>query len=348
MLASKSASTAALIGAAALVLAACGDDSADAPATAATVNGTEIAGSDVEALAGIFDQNPQPEQVEGVDEEQIAQQNRADALSQLIYEVVLQDGAAELGIEVTEEDVDQAREEIAVQYGGDPEEMYAQFEEQGLDRDEVDRQLGLMALQNEVMANLGGEVTDEAVQEAYDEGTPARHIIVEEEAQAADAYERIQNGEDFADVAQETSTDGTAEQGGDLGFVQPGTTVPEFEDALFEADEGEVVGPVESQFGFHVIQRLDKPELAEVEEEIRTQLEQLSMQEGQMAFQQFINEQMQAAEIEVDPHYGTWSSEMGQVMPDDPVQPEQPQLPDDQPVPDEQMPDEQPPPEEQE
>src|SRR5690606_24503820 len=127
VLASKSASTAALIGAAALVLAACGDDSADAPATAATVNGTEIAGSDVEALAGIFDQNPQPEQVEGVDEEQIAQQNRADALSQLIYEVVLQDGAAELGIEVTEEDVDQAREEIAVQYGGDPEEMYAQF-----------------------------------------------------------------------------------------------------------------------------------------------------------------------------------------------------------------------------
>jgi parvulin-like peptidyl-prolyl isomerase len=333
----KHAARGALVGAVALVLAACGGD--DAPSTAATVNGTEIATSQVEAQAEIIGMNPQlQQQLAGADEDQAEQQLNALALGQLIFEVLLRDGADELDVEVTEQDVDDARAEIAVQFGGE-EPMYAQLEEeQGLDRDEVDRQLELVALQDAIVAELGTEVSEADVQEAYEQGTPARHILVEEEDQAAEAIERIEDGEDFAAVAQDSSIDGTAQAGGDLGFVQPGTTVPEFEDALFDADEGELVGPVQSDFGFHVIERLEKPALTDVEDQLRATLEEQAAQEGQGALGAFLTERMQEADVQVDPYFGQWDAETGQVVPDDPIQPEQPEqpVPDEEPVPDDQ------------
>ncbi len=317
---------AALGGVVAVVLTACGGG--DSPPTAATVNDTDIAASDIDAQVEILANSPQAEQqFQGVDEEQRDKQLRADVLSQFIFEVILREGAEELGVEVTEDDVAETRTEIATQFGGDEEAMYTQLEEQGLDREEVDRQLQLAALQEAVIAELGPEVSDEDVQEAYDAGTPARHILVEDEQQAQDAIDRIEGGEDFATVAQETSTDGSAQQGGDLGFVQPGTTVPEFEEALFAAEEGEIVGPTQSEFGFHVIQRMEKPALSEVEEELRSQLDQQTRQEGETAFQQFLTERMQEAEVEVASGYGEWDAEQGRVVSDDPIQPDQPEQP---------------------
>lgn len=305
------------------MLAACGGD--DSGSVAATVNGTDIPVSDVEGQAELMGQNPQvQQQYQGADEDQVEQQLQADALNQLIIEVILRDGAEELGVEVTEEDIGETRSEIAAQFGGDEDAMYTQLEEQGLDREEVDRQLEVLTLQDAVVAELGPGVADEDVQEAYEAGAPARHILVEDEQQANEVIERIEGGEDFAAVAQEASTDGTAQQGGDLGFVQPGATVPAFEEALFAAEEGELVGPVESEFGFHVIQRLEKPPLEDVEEEIRNQLENQTMQEGRAAFQQFITERRQDAEVEVNSRFGEWSAETGEVVPDDPIQPQPP------------------------
>lgn len=333
----KHAAHGALVGAVALVLAACGGDDAP-PDTAATVNGTEIATSQVEAQSEIIGMNPQlQQQLAGADEDQVEQQLNALALGQLIFEVLLRDGADELGVEATEEDVDDARAEIAVQFGGE-EPMYAELEEQGLDRNEVDRQLELVALQDAIVAELGTEVSEADVEEAYEQGTPARHILVEEEGQATEVIERIEGGEDFATVAQDSSIDATAQAGGDLGFVQPGTTVPEFEDALFDAEDGELVGPVQSDFGFHVIERLDKPALTEVEDELRATLEEQAAQEGQGALGAFLTERMQEADVQVDPYFGQWDAETGQVVPDDPIQPEQPEqpVPEDQPVPDDQ------------
>lgn len=335
MFASKHVVRGALVGAAALVLAACGGN--EAPATAATVNGTEIATSDVEAQSEIMAMNPElQQQLAGADDDQVEQQLNAIALGQLIFEVVLRQGADELGVEATEEDVEDTRAEIAVQFGGE-EPMYAQLEEQGLDRDEVDRQLELVALQDAIVAELGTAVSEADVEEAYEQGTPARHILLEEENQATEVIERIEGGEDFAAVAQESSIDATGQTGGDLGFVQPGTTVPEFEDALLDAEEGELVGPVQSDFGFHVIERLEKPALAEVEDELRATLEQQAAQEGQGALGTFLTERMQQAEVEVDPYFGRWDAETGQVIPDDPIEPEQPEqpVPDEEPLPDE-------------
>lgn len=90
----------------------------------------------------------------------------------------------------------------------------------------------------------------------------ARHILFDNEDDANTALRLLNDGADFAELAREFSQDaGSGARGGDLGFFGPGQTVPEFEQAAFDAEIGEIVGPVESQFGFHII------EVTEISEE---------------------------------------------------------------------------------
>jgi protein-export membrane protein SecD len=86
-------------------------------------------------------------------------------------------------------------------------------------------------------------------------------LYTKEEAQkkAQEIFEKA-NAENFAELAKEFSTDaGSAEAGGDLGTFGKGMMVPEFENAVFGAQDGQIVGPVETQFGFHIIYRRETP-----------------------------------------------------------------------------------------
>lgn len=85
----------------------------------------------------------------------------------------------------------------------------------------------------------------------------ARHILVEEEQEAKDLLARIQAGEEWSDLASEFSLDASnKEQGGDLGWFGRGRMVESFEEAAFGGEIGEIVGPVESPFGWHLIEIL--------------------------------------------------------------------------------------------
>ncbi|MEO1726706.1 MAG: peptidyl-prolyl cis-trans isomerase [Bacteroidota bacterium] len=82
----------------------------------------------------------------------------------------------------------------------------------------------------------------------------ARHILVQEEAGARNLLVELENGTTFEDLAAQHSTDtSNKDRGGDLGWFGEGRMVPEFQAAAFAAPVGEVVGPVQTQFGYHLI-----------------------------------------------------------------------------------------------
>ncbi|MCW8886417.1 MAG: SurA N-terminal domain-containing protein [Motiliproteus sp.] len=130
-----------------------------------------------------------------------------------------------------------------------------------------------------------------------EEARDADHILVaindERDESAAlgrilEAMKKIDAGEDFSAAAQEFSDDpGSAEQGGNLGFVEKGVMVPEFEEALFALTEGQISEPVRTDFGYHLI-KLNKIEGTEAPsfESARKQLEQ--EQQLQKAESQFV------------------------------------------------------------
>ncbi|HEX2997414.1 MAG TPA: peptidylprolyl isomerase [Anaerolineales bacterium] len=94
-----------------------------------------------------------------------------------------------------------------------------------------------------------------------DEQVWARHILVENEADAKAALKLINQGDDFAEVARQYSKDtGSGASGGDLGWFGKGQMVAEFEEAAFKLKIGEVSKPVKSQFGYHIIQVLGHEE----------------------------------------------------------------------------------------
>lgn len=111
------------------------------------------------------------------------------------------------------------------------------------------------------------EISDEEIEDFYSRITSeieAEHILVEDEETANEIVEKLENGEDFAELAKEHSTDpGSAENGGALGVIQLGQMVPEFEDAVYELDVDVISDPVETTHGFHVIRVTEKRDISE-------------------------------------------------------------------------------------
>jgi len=83
----------------------------------------------------------------------------------------------------------------------------------------------------------------------------ASHILVPTLAEALHLHDQINAGADFGHLARQHSKCGSAQTGGDLGPFGRGQMVKPFEDAAFEGEIGAVVGPVQTQFGYHLIKR---------------------------------------------------------------------------------------------
>ncbi|MBZ5200082.1 peptidylprolyl isomerase [Planomicrobium chinense] len=117
------------------------------------------------------------------------------------------------------------------------------------------------------------DITDEEVKSYFEENkeslaqpeqVEASHILVETKEKADEVAAKLDNGEDFAELAKEYSTDtATAESGGDLGAFGTGEMAPEFEEAAFAMKTDEISEPVETEYGFHIIKVTDKTEAQE-------------------------------------------------------------------------------------
>ena len=138
------------------------------------------------------------------------------------------------------------------------------------------------ALMEALMGSLARTaVSDEAVKKVYDDAAKgqkaveevhARHILVPTEEEAKAALARVKAGEDFVKVAVEVSKD-PGSPGGDLGFFTRDKMVPEFAEAAFAMQPGQISDPVKSQFGWHVIRVEEKrvkpfPPLEQVKDQV--------------------------------------------------------------------------------
>ena len=141
-----------------------------------------------------------------------------------------------------------------------------------------------------------------------------RHLLVETNDEALDAIDRLEAGELFPDIATELSLD-TGTPNGDLGCSVASRYVPEFAEAALTGELGTLVGPVETTFGFHVLVVDDRT--APTEEQLKSDPETfMTDQDMSTLWGDWFNATLDAAEVDVDPKYGTWSA-VGIVPPDD-------------------------------
>ena len=222
-----------------------------------------------------------PESDEG--RERLAQARR-QVLEQMIDQVLIQQAAAEMGVSISESELQASIQDIIDQSGGEDqfnqslqamETVYEDFREMLLN------QLLSEAVYSAVTASIGSVA----------EQVQARHILLPTRERAQEVLARLQAGEDFAFLAKEYSEDiSSRERGGDVGFFPRGVMPPEVEEVAFSLDVGEVSEIVESQFGFHIIQVLGREErelTVEVFENLR-----------QQTFMQWLQDRREDATIE--------------------------------------------------
>lgn len=138
--------------------------------------------------------------------------------------------------------------------------------------------------------------------------THARHILVKtsevvSEAEAKrrliELKERLDNGANFADIARLHSEDGSGAKGGDLGWLSPGDTVPEFERAMDALTPNVVSAPIRSQFGWHLIEVLErrKEDVTQEKQKLRARLE-IRERKAEEAYEEFVRQLRDRAYVE--------------------------------------------------
>ena len=161
-------------------------------------------------------------------------------------------------------------------------------------------QLLVQYAMNKAVENV--KITDAEIKQFFDENPDqfagqatmaASHILVDSEEKANDILAKIQAGEvSFEDAAREYSSCPSSQQGGSLGEFGRGQMVPEFDQACFEMEVGELRGPVKTQFGFHLIRLDDKKEGEALSfEQVKDQLaDHLLGEKRQKAYQSKVNQ----------------------------------------------------------
>jgi peptidyl-prolyl cis-trans isomerase C len=179
----------------------------------------------------------------------------------------------EIGSNIPAQMAPEQKREYLITYLADVIVLAQTAEQQKLgDQPEVKREVAFernKVLMEALLRNAGKAAqTDDALHQVYDEAvkkmTPeeevhARHILVptEDEAKAIEA--QLKGGADFATLAKDKSKDPSgASNGGDLGYFTKDQMVPEFADAAFKLDKGQISDPVHTQFGWHIIKVEDK------------------------------------------------------------------------------------------
>src|SRR5919106_642829 len=219
------------------------------------------------------------------------------AVQYLVQRRTFECQAEDMDVEVSDQQVNARLDQIKKQYfQGDQKKYAAQLKQQGLTDESVRKDIRAQLVQEGIFKKVTEDikVTDKQIADYYDKnktqyGTPEsreiRHILVPTKKQANQLYEQLQNGADFAALAKKFSKDpGSAAQGGKMTIAK-GQTVQPFDQTAFLLGKGVISRPVQTQYGYHIIEPLSavKPAkttpLKDVKESIRQQLLQTKRNE---------------------------------------------------------------------
>lgn len=219
-------------------------------------------------------------------------------LQQLVTNEVLSEN-----YEVSDEAVQSELESLKEQYG-DQFEMVLQ--QSGFENEDAFKETIRMSLLQEQAAAETVDISEEEMKDYYERmqtEVQASHILVEDEETANKVLDELNNGAEFGSLASEYSTDGSAQQGGKLGYFGPGEMAQEFEATAYDLEVDEVSEPVQTQFGYHIIKVTDKREAEDVKsyEEAKAEIKRtlVSQKVDQQQLQQHLNEIMADADINV-------------------------------------------------
>jgi parvulin-like peptidyl-prolyl isomerase len=220
------------------------------------------------------------------------EQLKAQAITYLVQQAEFAEEADNMGIKVSDSDIDKRIEQLKKQFYGGSEKRYEKaLSQQGVTPDEARDVIRQQIISERVFKKVTGNVkiSDAEIKAYYDShksqyGQPetreVRHILVQKKALADSLYTQLKGGANFAQLAKKYSKDpGSASNGGKL-TISKGQTVPAFDKTAFALKNGELSEPVHTQYGYHIIQALSsiKPAkttpLSKVEQSIKLQLEQ--------------------------------------------------------------------------
>lgn len=287
----------------------------------AEVNGEEISRQEYDQLLNYFRYQymQQGMQVQGSQLEELKKM----VLESMIDNVLMYQIAKENGYAPSEEELDEELRKTKERF--DNTEAYQQaLNQQGMSEADLRDELAVQMTKYKFEQDKFGaetKVEPSEVKEFYEnnpeqfeqpEQVRASHILIkvpedatEEDKQAAreklmDAKERIENGEEFSEVAREVSEGPSNERGGDLDYFGRGQMVPEFEEAVFNMEVGQLSDIVKTSFGYHLIKKTDAKEAAdvpfeEVQQDIKTHLERVKLQEAK---KDFLEDRRQDADIQ--------------------------------------------------
>jgi parvulin-like peptidyl-prolyl isomerase len=222
-----------------------------------------------------------PESDEG--RERLAQARR-QVLEQMIDQELIRQAAVEMGVSISEAELEASVQDIIEQSGGQ-EQFDQSLQGMGTTYDDFRQMLLDQLLSEAVYSAVTASISPVAEQ------VHARHVLLPTRERAEEVLARLQAGEDFSYLAREYSEDiSSRESGGDVGFFPRGVMPPEVEEVAFRLEVGEISEIVETQFGFHIVQVLEREEremAVEVFESLR-----------QQTFMQWLQDRREAATIE--------------------------------------------------